>query len=192
MRTRIALFSAACLLVGCASGAPRPAAPLVRSDDALAYYPLLSGWGWAYDLERDGAHVLALYAVVERSADRATVQHVDERLEYDLRRDGIARRDGGDNLLKSPVRGGATWPVSGGTATVVETGSEVKLPSGTYRDCAVVEEVRREPARATRTTYCRDVGPVAVEVRVANPGTGVLDLTALARLLSVTRPESTP
>ena len=64
------------------------------------------------------------------------------------------------------------------------------LPSGTYRDCALVEEVRRDPNRVTRTTYCRDIGPVEIEMRVFSPAKQAYDSLVHARLMSVSRPEA--
>lgn len=178
----------AILLSSCATRAGRPT-ELAVADDALAYYPLLPGWGWAYDLERDGTSVLALYAVVERRADFAVVEHAGERIAYDLTPDGIARRDGGDYILKTPVRGAASWPIAAGTASIVEVAKNVTVPAGSYRDCAVVEEARHAPERVARTTYCPGIGPVEIEVRLLNPATAVFDVAARARLRTVSRPE---
>ena len=183
----------AMLLVGCASSSPRRIGPWPAADSALAYYPLEAGWGWAYEVERDGMAILALYAVALRRADLAIVRNGDERIEYAIRPDGIARRDGGqatDYLLRSPVRAGDFWPVNGGTATVVETRKQVALPSATYHDCALVEEVRRAPDRVTRTTYCRGVGPVEIEMVVSNPVTLTYEKLAHARLMTVSRPDA--
>jgi hypothetical protein len=181
------------LLVGCASSSVRRISPRPADDSALAYYPLEPGWGWAYQVERSGTSVLALYSVALRRADLAVVRNGDQRIEYAILPDGIARREDGraiDYLLRSPVRAGDAWPVSGGTATVVETGKEVVLPSGTYHDCVLVEEVRLAPDRVTRTTYCRDVGPVEMEMVVSNPVTLTYERFARARLMNVSRPEA--
>jgi hypothetical protein len=183
------------LLVGCATGA-RPSASFPSTgNQALDYYPLLSGWGWAMEIERDGDKVLAPYAVVEHTADSAVVKNGDERIVYAVSPEGLARRDGtvvGDFVLRTPVRKGTSWSVQGGEATIVDVGVQVTLPSDSYRDCAVVEEVRRDPSRVTRTTYCRGTGPVDIEVRVFDPWKKSFETMAHARLLSVTRPEPNP
>ena len=179
-------------LQGCASSGATVSAGLPAATSALAYYPLLPGWGWAYEVEREGGTVLALYSLSERGDGFAIIKHGDERIEYALLTDGIARREGGrpgDYILKSPMRTGDTWPVTDGTATVAETGKSVTLPSGSYRDCAVVEEVRRDPNRVSRTTYCRFVGPVVIDVLVFNPTTQKYEVAAHARIMSVSRPE---
>ena len=133
-----------------------------RDSDALAFYPLRMGWGWAYEIERDGGKVLAPYAVAVRTEDSAVVRNGEQSITYAILPDGIARREGGlvgDYLLRSPVRKGTRWPIENGEAQIVESGLQVTLASSVYRDCALVEEVRREPDRVTRTTYCRGVGP---------------------------------
>jgi hypothetical protein len=183
----------ALLATGCASSAARHTSGSSSSCGALDYYPLLPGRGWAYEVEREGATVLALYRVADWRADLAVVQHGEERIEYALLPDGIARREGGlagDYLLRGCVRAGSTWPVAAGTATVAEVGKTATLPAGTFHDCAVIEEVRREPNRVTRTTYCRDVGPVEIEMRVFSPLKQAYEVHVRARIMSVSRPES--
>ena len=32
-----------------------------RDFNAADYYPLMSGWKWAYDVEKDGMNILAIY-----------------------------------------------------------------------------------------------------------------------------------
>jgi len=185
----------AALLSGCAVGGRLPAGFPSTGNEALDYYPLWLGWGWALEIERDGNKVLAPYAVVEHTGALAVVKNGDERIAYAIRPEGIARRDGdavGDFILRTPVRKGTSWPVQGGEASIVGVGTEVTLPSGTYRDCAVVEEARRDPSRVTRTTYCRGIGPVDIEMRVYDPFKKSLETMAHARLLGVTRPESGP
>jgi hypothetical protein len=192
-RLRVVFCLTVCAaLIGCATAKPQAGIGAVVSGGALDYYPLLPGWGWAYDVEREGGNVLAVYSVIERRSDVAVVKNGDDRIEYAVLADGIARRDGnlpGDYLLKTPVRSGASWPVASGTATVVEMGKDVSLPSGTFRNCAVVEEVRREPDRVTRTTYCKLKGPVEIEMRVWNPLTRVFEIHVRARIMNVSYPE---
>jgi hypothetical protein len=176
---------------GCAT-AHRATSDGLTGNSALDYYPLLLGWGWAYDVESDGRKVLALYSVVERRQNVAVIKNGDDHIEYLVQPDGIARREGnlpGDYLVKLPMSVGATWPVSSGQATVVEAGRQVTLPSGSYGDCAVVEEVRAQPSRVTRTTYCKGTGPVQIEMRVYNPMKLDFETVVRATILSVTRPE---
>jgi hypothetical protein len=167
-------------------------APRSTGSELLDYYPLLPGWGWAYDVESGGGKVLALYSVAERRGEIAVVKNGERRIEYAILPDGIARREGSvaaDFILKLPIRKGASWGVTDGQSTIVEAGAQVALPSGTCRDCIVVEEVRGQPSRVTRTTYCKGQGPVAIEMRVQSPMKMEFETMVRANLLSVTRPE---
>src|SRR5688572_1236792 len=158
-------------LAGCAgqkagAGAASAGQP---TEDARQYYPLETGWRWAYDVEKGGERILAIYAVIERQGDSAVLQAGEERISYLLLPDGIARRaktkemPQGDYLLRTPIRAGASWPIEGGTATVAAAGLTVTVPGGTYQGCAVVEESRSEPTRLVRTTYAPGAGPVLIE-----------------------------
>jgi hypothetical protein len=190
---RLALATSVLLLAGCAASAASATGGQKVCCSALDYYPLLPGWGWAYEIEREGTTVLSLYSVAERRADLAVVKHGEESIEYAILADGIARREGGltgDYILRSSMRAGGSWPVANGTATVAEVGKTVSLPAGTFHDCAVVEEVRRDPNRVTRTSYCRDTGPVEIEMRVFSPSKQTYEVHARARIMSVSRPEA--
>jgi hypothetical protein len=180
----------AALAAGCASGAGgTSAAHPSRSWAAADYFPLQVGWKWAYDLEKDGEKILAVYAVVERAADSAVVQAGDERLVYAITPEGIAQKDGpglGDFLLKNPVAVGNQWPVSSGTAKVVSTTQEVSVEAGRFADCVVVEATRSDPVRVARTTFAPEVGWVMLEVQIQD-GTRFVTTTR-ATLRSVTKP----
>ncbi len=190
----VGLAAGAAMVAGCASASARPPTfPAASACPALEFYPLLPGWGWAYQVERDGTTVLSVYSVGDWRADRATVQHGDERLDYALLADGIARRTGdvaGDYVIKLPLDKGGSWPVADGTATLVEVGKTVTLPAGTFDDCAIVVEVRRDPPRTTRTTFCRGAGPVELEMRVFSPSKQAYEVHARARIMNVSRPEA--
>jgi hypothetical protein len=185
-------FLATALSGACGTGGHTPDRLASSGNQALDYYPLVPGWGWAYQVERDGDNVLAPYSVAERTADGAVVKNGDQQMRYAILPEGIARRDGsslGDFVLRNPVRQGTTWKVENGQATIVAAGVPLRLPSGDYPDCAVVEETRHDPERVTRTTFCRGVGPVDIEMRVFDPFKKTFEIMAHARLLSVTRPE---
>ena len=160
---------------------------------AANFYPLAEGWKWAYDLEKDGQKILAVYAVSESAPDRATIVTGIEHLDYAITPDGIAQRDSlavGDYVLKDPIKKGATWPVAGGTAKVISTTEEVTNDAGHFYDCTIVEVTRTDPARVVRTTFAPDIGAVAIEVLVEDAGKMIV--TTRARLRSVTRPGEDP
>jgi hypothetical protein len=185
-------------VIACARQQPRDAAG-PASEDARHYYPLDRGWRWAYDIEKAGDHILAIYAVVERQGETAVLQAGEERIVYAVLPDGIARRapskdsPDGDFLLKSPLRAGARWSIDGGgTATVARAGHTVTVPAGTYANCVVVEESRVEPARLVRTTYAPGVGPVNVEYLVHDAGTGKFETALRASMRGATPPGAEP
>ena len=188
-----ALFSVLATLSACASSPPGPAVSPARSTTAADYFPLDAGWKWAYELDRGGQHMLAVYTVLERLPDGAIVQAGDERISYAVTPQGIAMKDGpvvGDFMLKNPVVLGATWNVAAGTAKVVSVDKTVSGPSGDYKNCVVVEMLRREPNRMSRTTFAPGVGPVEIEVQVESQGKFVT--TTHATLRGATKPGQDP
>src|SRR5215471_13709701 len=91
----VVLLAALALAAGCASaGAGGATAGPRKNLTAADYYPLAPGWKWAYDLEKDGQKILAVYAVLERIGDTAIVQAGEDRLAYAITPEGIAQRDG--------------------------------------------------------------------------------------------------
>ena len=174
----------------CASTGPGSTGAARKNLTAADYYPLASGWKWAYDVDKDGTNILATYVVLERQGDVASVRAGDERLSYAVTPEGIAQRDDGvigDYLIKNPVALGAEWPVAGGRAKIVAVDQEITVePAGRFSGCVVVEVTRSEPVRIVRTTYAPDVGPVSLELQVQDGGRFVT--STRARLRAVTRP----
>ena len=178
---------------GCATSAPSTPAEIAKDRVAADYYPLDAGWKWAYDLERQGEHMLAVYAVLERTPDAAIVQAGDQRMEYAITAQGIAQKEGvtvGDFVLKNPIALGAEWNVFAGKAKITSVTETVSGPSGQYANCVVVEALRSDPARLSRTTFAPGVGPVAIEVQVQSQGRFVT--TMRASLRGATRPGQDP
>ncbi len=177
---------------GCAGKTvPLFTAPTPPPEDATAYYPLQSGWKWAYDVDSAGQQILAVYSVTERTADSVVIAAGADRIYYALSPEGIARRDGfsvGDFILRSPVRAGAEWVISAGKARIVSVGRSVTVTAGTFENCATVEETRTNPGRVTRTTYALGVGPISLEQQVHDPLTGKFAIATRAVLRGVTRP----
>jgi hypothetical protein len=187
---------AAAVLAGAAGCATTPAPTSVLLPQARTaddYYPLQAGWKWAYDLQRDADHLLAVYAVLERTPDTAIVQAGDERISYAVTSQGVAQKDGaivGDFVLKNPIVLGAEWNVFAGTAKITAVDRTVSVPSGDYTNCVVVETLRRDPARLSRTTYAPGIGPVVIEVQVESQGRFVT--TMRAGLRGATKPGADP
>lgn len=181
-------------MTSCASAPPTPASPLVsKTTLASDYFPLDVGWKWAYELDRDGQHMLAVYSVFERSPDGAVVQAGDERISYAVIPAGIAQKEGstvGDFVLKNPIARDTTWDVVAGTAKITAIDKLVSGPSGDYPNCVVVETLRRDPTRLSRTTFAPGVGPVEIEVQVESQGR--LVTTTHATLRGATKPGQDP
>jgi hypothetical protein len=181
---------------GCATtadGQGGAGAVSVKDLKAADYYPLDRGWKWAYDLEKDGQKILALYAVLERSPDTAVIQAGDDRLIYAVTAEGIAQKDGfivGDFVIKNPVALGTAWAVTGGQAKVVSVGQEVTIDAGKFANCAVVEVTRTEPLRVARTTFAPGVGPIEIALQVQT-GDRFTTVTR-ATLRAVTKPGEDP
>jgi hypothetical protein len=188
--TLVSLAGLAALAGGCATSSGAAAHVPRTGLKAADYYPLAQGWKWAYDLEQSGEKILAIYAVTESTPEGATVTTGGEQLSYAITPDGIAQADAsgvGDFVLKNPITKGASWPVASGTATVISTTEEITLDAGHFYDCALVEVVRADPPRITRTLFAPDVGPVKIEVQVQQEG-GKYATQTSARLRSVTKP----
>jgi hypothetical protein len=181
-----ALASGGGCATGGAPGATGPRAELTATD----YFPLQSGWKWAYDVEKDGLNILATYAVLDRTGDVAVVQAGDERLTYAITPEGIAQKDldaVGDYIIKNPVRVGGEWPVGSGRAKIASVDEKVSLePAGQFSNCLVVEVTRTDPVRLARTTYAPGVGWVAFELQVQEEQRFVT--TTRAHLRAVTKP----
>lgn len=187
---RLALVLALAVTAACATAAPPPKAPAPPPpEQASAYYPLTPGWRWAYDIERNGEKILATYAVTDVISGIAIVAAGEDKLGYMVLSEGITRKEGrgfGDFIIKGPVRVGTRWEVSDGEASVTSVGTTVSVEAGTFDNCAVVEEHRREPDRLVRTTFAAGVGPVIVEQQINDGGRYVTTLKATLR--GVTRP----
>jgi hypothetical protein len=174
----------------CASGGNSGASASRKNLTAADYYPLASGWKWAYDVEKDGMNILATYVVLERNGDVAAVQAGDERLTYAVTAEGVAQKDDGtvgDYVIKNPLKVGAEWAVAGGRAKIIATDQEITLdPAGKFDGCVVVEVTRTDPVRIARTTYAPEIGPVTVELQVQDGQRFVT--STRARLRAVTKP----
>lgn len=180
-------------LVACATTQGKSQTASVQSQSAADYYPLKTGWGWAYNVEQGGQDVLAVFTVVGNEGNQVTILNAGKQLTYALNHEGIARSENGnivDYLLKNPIVLNNSWTVAGGVADIVRVGETITLPSGTYPGCIMVEERRQAPLRITRTTYAQGIGPIEMEMRVQNPLTQLFETQVHARLLSVTRPEA--
>jgi hypothetical protein len=198
MRALGLALAGAALLVGgasCASTTGAGSAPAgpPKTVTAADLYPLEVGWKWAYDLVKDGQTMLALYSVLDRTGDTATVQAGEDQLSYAIAPDGIAQKDGpvvGDFIVKNPVAVGTEWPVAGGRARITAVAQTINVTAGRFDDCVLVETTRADPPRAVRTTFAPGVGPVIIELQIKVGG----EMTTVTRatLRALTRPGQDP
>jgi hypothetical protein len=192
----LAAAGLAMLAGACTSTLPparNAAAAAVKNLDASDYYPMDAGWKWAYDLEKDGQKMLALYAVLERLGEIATVQAGDDRLTYSLTSEGLAQQEGalrGDFVLHNPIALGGSWQVTGGTARIVAVDQEVTTDAGRFVGCVVVEVTRSLPMRLARTTFAPGIGPLQIEYQVQNDGR--FQTVMRATLRGITKPGEDP
>jgi hypothetical protein len=192
-----AVLPLAAMVAGCDVVAMPPARnaaeAAVKNLDASDYYPMDAGWKWAYDLEKDGQKILAMYAVLERLGEIATVQAGDDRMTYSVTAEGLAQQDGprrGDFVLRNPIALGNAWQVEGGTAKIVSVGQEVTTDAGRFVGCVVVEVMRALPNRLARTTFAPGVGPLQIEYQVQNGGR--FETVMRATLRGLTKPGEDP
>lgn len=180
-------------LVGCATAPGSTSADVAKGRVAADYYPLDPGWKWAYDLERQGEHMLAVYSVLERTPNAAIVQAGTERMEYAVTSEGVAQKEGvtvGDFVIKNPIALGAEWNVFAGKARITSVSETVVGPSGEYKNCLVIEALRSDPVRLSRTSFAPGIGPVSIEVQVQSQGRFVT--TMRASLRGATKPGQDP
>ena len=154
------------VVAGCGAA---PAEPVLTDAERLAperLYPLEEGNVWSYNVDTgEAVPTLAISRVVARLGERVEVSSNDQPPQvYELRAQGIYRPALEVWLLRVPIREGETWPSARGmTARVVSTAVQVETEAGAFRGCVQVDESGGEEPRSVRTTYCPEVGPVAIE-----------------------------
>ena len=87
-RSSAGVWAAACAGKSPSTSGTRAPPP----EDAREFYPLETGWKWAYEIDKGGEQILAVYAVVGRQGATATLQAGEERIVYTVLPEGIARR----------------------------------------------------------------------------------------------------
>lgn len=170
----------AALVAGCPTGrTAAPTGPLT----ARSLYPMGEGYTWTYDIdtetEMNNLGITRVTSVVGSTVEVTT--DAGETHVYERREDGIYRSDAGVWLLRDPIVVGTEWPsMSGRTARITSVSEAVDVFAGHYEGCVEVREEGGDSGRAIRTVYCRDVGPVVIEVAQA------LTATSMAGTVTVT------
>lgn len=140
----------------------------MRSDwEPQAFFPMEKGRVWSYLVDTgEGESILALHRVVERQGRRVALK-VDGGgvSQYELRAGGIYRIDTESWLMRAPLRVGQAWSGTAGRKTWVEARKvRLQTAAGELGPCVVIAE--EGDGRMIRTTYCHEIGPVAVESAV--------------------------
>jgi hypothetical protein len=152
------------LVAGCPSARTAgPVGPLT----AQVLYPMGDGYTWTYDIDTETeVNNLGITRVTRVAGDTVEVTtDAGETHVYERRVDGIYRSDAGVWLLREPIAVGTEWPsLAGRTARITSVTETVDVFAGHYGGCVEVREEGGDSGRAIRTVYCRDVGPVLIEV----------------------------
>ena len=170
------------LLAGCPAATQAP--PAFRwTPDVLpsVYFPLALNTAWSYNAldAGTGQNVLVVNRVSAREGNRAILAVEPTPLSYEDLGDSIIAFPSRNAKLKSPIAKGTSWPISDGTARIVDVEAIVDAPAGRFLSCVAVEELGAE--RRVVTTYAPHVGPVKVEIYARDAEHEVLIQSALLR-----------
>lgn len=131
------------------------------------FFPIVHGHLWHYDTWSDegdrGRLLVRARRIDERSGELVTPTGT-RRIAFFA--DGVALPGLGVYVLKAPLAQGNSWKGEhGGWARIEAVGVSVDVPAGQFSGCVVALEEKRGdmPVRYT-TTFCPDVGIVALDV----------------------------
>ncbi len=162
------------LLAACAAN--RAAVVEKQGRSAADYYPLRLGTCWSYATSFLGQMQPDMNVCLVRK-DPGGLYVDDKTPPSRLSFDGHGLRDGAVRyLLKEPLEVGNKWMSVIDVRTVekyeiVDTGSLVSVPAGTYDGCVVVRmEVRIDATRAliVHTSFAPGVGIVRIDTQLQN------------------------
>jgi hypothetical protein len=189
-RPTSALALACVLLASCGTpkAAPVPPSAVATAPESAVsrFFPLVDGTQWAYEAEEDetgNKGVFVTRAKAMAGPRFALVTGQRSRI-VEVRAEGITRVETGAYLLRAPLEKDSEWP--GESGAVVRVGAIdriVDVPAGKFVGCLdTVEEQRgagNEPMRRITTTYCPDVGIVALHAEAWDNGRHVGERAAL-------------
>ncbi len=167
------------LAVGCGgaqSGRAGDAAPPTPQQ----LYPLAKGNVWSYSVDTGHERVLSISRVVSSAGNQYEVSNNrSPSVKYEVRAEGIYQPAHEAWLLRGPIAVGREWDAaSGRTARIRDVDMSMNTQAGTFRRCVRVEETGGADGRKVVTTYCPDVGPVAVHASLV---TNVTQMKASVR-----------
>lgn len=149
-------------------GDPTGAAGASSSTEVERYFPLVDGTIFHYETTNEAGERGVLIARVHR-ADAAHGELIfptgKKRFTYTPQ--GVVIEPSGDFVLAAPITPGARFRgQNGGRAVIEGTDVVIDVKAGSYRGCVRVVEERGGDKRARyATTFCPDVGIVALEAQ---------------------------
>jgi hypothetical protein len=147
---------------------PTGAAGVTSSTDAERWFPLVDGTVFHYETENEAGERGVLIARVHRTdATHGELIFPTGKKRFSFTAQGVRLEPAGDLVLASPIAQGASFRgQNGGRAVIEDVGLTITVKAGSYRDCIRVIEERGGDKRARySTTYCPDVGIVALEAQ---------------------------
>lgn len=148
--------------------APTGAAGVSSSTEVERFFPLNDGTLYHYATENEAGERGILIARVHRiDATHGELVFPTGKKRFEYTPQGIKQLPSGDFVLAAPLAAGATFRgQNGGQAVIADTGLTITVKAGSYKDCLRVIEERSGDRRARySTTFCPDIGVVALEAQ---------------------------
>lgn len=147
-------------------GPPTGVSGVSSNTDVERYFPLVDGTVFSYRTETEDGDSGILVARVHRTdATHGELVYPTGKKRFVYTPEGIRQEPNPNYVLKGPLQRGTTFRgQNGGRAEIVEIGVVMDVKAGSYQNCLRVVEQRGgdRPARFA-TTFCPDVGVVAIE-----------------------------
>ena len=145
---------------------------------AERFFPLVDGNAYHYETITLGDEAVSAGGILMARAHRSSPTTGELRLPSGTRHieyasDGVVSTSAAGvrtYVLKVPLALGSVWPGEhGGQTRITAVDVALTVPAGSYRGCVTTEELRGgdSPMRVT-TTYCPDVGIVALEAQAGS------------------------
>ncbi|MEZ4302241.1 MAG: hypothetical protein R3B70_45355 [Polyangiaceae bacterium] len=172
----LALTSLASLVLACSAPAATTTSPMMTpptgvtgvssSTDVERYFPLIDGTVFHYETTNESGGKGVLIARAHRTdATHGELVFPTGKKRFVYTSGGVILEPDGGFVLASPIAPGATFRgQNGGRAVIDDTAVVIDVRAGSFRDCVRVVEERGGDRRARySTTFCPDVGIVAIE-----------------------------
>lgn len=149
-------------------GDPTGAAGASSSTEIERYFPLVDGTIFHYETTNEAGERGVLIARVHRTdATHGELIFPTGKKRFTYTPEGVRLDPAGDFVLAAPITPGARFRgQNGGRAVIEGTDVVIDVKAGSYRGCVRVVEERGGDKRARyATTFCPDVGIVALEAQ---------------------------